>query len=137
MKRLLYVILAITLSFSIFACDSAGSKTADDMKSILEDGGYVLTQRDAESITYYQDTQINQKYDLDVTVEDLYVGYVNSTERWMELIVLSSESEAEDFQAELNIEATEGRLVYRDGSVVLITYSSETIALFVTGDKTE
>lgn len=135
MKKILYVLLVALLGISIIGCDSAGSKTADDVKATLEEAGYVLTQRDSDAITYYQDTYVNSNYDIDITVDDLYVGYINSTERWVELVVLASDSDAEDYQAALALEGTEGRLVYRDGNVLVITYSSDTIALFSTGKE--
>ncbi|MGD9910554.1 MAG: hypothetical protein AB7U79_08150 [Candidatus Izemoplasmatales bacterium] len=135
MKKLLYVLLVALLGISIIGCDDAGSKTADDIKTTLEEAGYVLTQRDSDAIEYYQDTYVNASYEIEISVEDLYVGYINSTERWIELVVLSSDSDAETYQVALNDEGTEGRLVYRDGSVLLITYSSETIALFSGGKE--
>ncbi len=131
MKRWsLLLILGLFFSFSTIACSPSPSATSEDIIAVLEDDGYVLTIRDEDSREYYQATQVNELYELDLDVKDLYVGYVNETERWLELVVFQDEADATSFKEKLDLEGTTGRLVYQDGPVILITYSADTISLF-------
>lgn len=133
MKKIVFSFLFLFgLSLFLVACGGGSSKTESDMIDTLEGDGYVLEQRDEDSREYYQANMVNDKYDLDVDVIDLYVGYVNSSERWAEIIVLKDAAQAEDFYDELMIEGTEGRFVIMKENVIILTFSSETAGLFST-----
>ncbi len=148
MKKLLLV-LTLFLVFSLSACgddETADENTKSDdpnvvddndkgetntlftVKSILTNAGYELEQRDQESIDYFQENRVNSLYDLSVTITDLYVGYLNGGS-WIELVEMSSESEAVAYETALN-ETGEGYLLYRSGTTVLYTFSEDTYALF-------
>lgn len=123
------MVLVVLLSLTLVGC-SEGSSNASDVIDILENDGYVLEERDGDSIDYYQSNMVNNKYDLNVDVVKLYVGYVNSSERWVEIIVLKDSGQAQEFVTELNIESTPGRLVIQQEAVVIITFSTDTANLF-------
>lgn len=128
--RKLFVLLVLmgTLSMMLMGC--GGASSSKDVTDLLEDNGYVLEARDEDSINYYEATMINDKYDLNVEVTSLYVGYVNSDERWAEIVVLKTEAQAEDFVQALVNENVQGRYNIRQENVVIITFSQETNALF-------
>ncbi len=131
--RLMILGLFLLAGFALTGCGQTGGQEVQAFLDIMETDGYVFTQRDQDAMAYYEENMINLKYDLDVEVDDYYIGYVNSTERWAEVIVLANETQATGFQTELNAEAVEGRLVLRDGNIVLITFSAATISLYNTG----
>lgn len=133
MKKIVFSFLFLFgLSLFLVACSGGSSKTTSEVIDTLEGDGYVLEQRDEDSREYYQANMLNDKYDLDVDVIDLYVGYVNSSERWVEIIVLKDADQAGDFYDELMIEGTSGRYVVIQDNVVILTFSSETAGLFST-----
>ncbi len=131
-KIVVSFIFLLALSLFLVACGGGGSQTTSDVIDTLEADGYVFEQRDEDSREYYQANMVNDKYDLNVDVVDLYVGYVNSNERWVEIVVLKDYGQATDFYDELMIEATEGRYVIIQDNVVILTFSSETAGLFNT-----
>jgi len=122
--------LQLSVTFTVEAPSDEVDTTITTVISTLEAGSYVMESRDAESIAYFQLNMVNNKYDLNTTVVSCWLGYVNQVERWVEVVEFSTVAEAESYVVELGIEATEGRLVYRDGNVVLATYSQDTIDLF-------
>jgi hypothetical protein len=132
--RKLVVLLVVFLGLSVvlIGCGGGGttSNEATEVIDTLEEDGYVFEARDEDSREYYQANMINNKFDLNVDVTELYVGYVNENQRWAEIIVLKTDAQAEDFYDELMIEATEGRFVIREGSVIILTFSQETANLF-------
>ncbi|MBU1143772.1 MAG: hypothetical protein KKH92_09055 [Firmicutes bacterium] len=131
MKKTVFSFLFLLgLSLFLVSCSGGSSKTASDMIDTLEGDGYALEQRDEDSREYYQANMVNDKYDLDVDVIDLYVGYVNSRERWAEIVVLKNATQAEAFYDELMIENTVGRFVIMKENVIILTFSSETANLF-------
>ncbi|MFH0992990.1 MAG: hypothetical protein V1761_01420 [bacterium] len=129
-----FMILGVILltGLTLIGCGGASNQDIQEFLAVMEADNYVFTQRDEDAMNYYEENMINVKYDLDVEVSDLYVGYVNSSERWAEVIILASEAQATAFQSALNAEAEAGRLVLRDGSIVLITFSTATVSLFNT-----
>jgi hypothetical protein len=129
-KRLLWIGLALVLSFTMISCDIGQKSATSDFLEVMENSGYEFDQRDNDSREYYQTNQINEKFELDVDVIDLYVGYVNENERWAEVIVFESEAEATEVKTALDLEATEGRFVMQSKAILMITFSSETIQLF-------
>lgn len=98
--------------------------------STLEAAGYVMSKRDADSTTYYETNHVNQKFDLSLDVTDLYIGYINEVERWVEVIVMKNESQATTLKNKLVEEAEFGRFVIQEGSVIILTFSQETSELF-------
>jgi hypothetical protein len=132
MKKLGFLcVLLLSLTIVLFGC-SGGSANADDVIGTLEDEGYVFEERDSDSKTYYQTNMINDKFDLDLEVTELYVGYINSSERWVEIVALKNESQADDFKQALVNESIEGRLIVQESNVIIITFSQETASLFQT-----
>lgn len=129
-KRYLMIAMALVLSFTFISCDIGGKSNTGDFLEVMENDGYVFDQRDEDSREYYQANQINEKFDLDVDVVELYVGYVNENERWAEVIVFESEEQAIEVKAALDLEATEGRIVMQSKAILLITFSAETIRLY-------
>jgi hypothetical protein len=129
-KRFLGIILALVLSFAMISCDIGEKSATRDFLEVMENDGYEFEQRDEDSREYYQANQINEKFDIDVDVVDLYVGYVNESERWAEVVVFESEAQATQVKAELDLEATEGRIVMQSKAILLITFSTETIGLY-------
>jgi hypothetical protein len=131
MKKLgLLCVLLLSLSIVLFGC-SGDSAKADDVISTLEDEGYVFEERDNDSKSYYQTNMINEKFDLSLEVTALYVGYINSNERWVEIVALKNESQAEDFKQALVNESIEGRLIIQESNVIIITFSQDTANLFL------
>ncbi len=131
MKKLLAVLVVLFGLVALMGC-TGGSTTnqAADVIDTLEEDGYVLETRDEDSREYYQANMVNSKYDLSLDVTELYVGYVNVTERWVEIVVLKNESQATEFYDALMVEATSGRFVVRVDTVVIITFSEATANLF-------
>ncbi len=157
MKKAFYLMLMSLLLFVFVACDTTegggkglivGDETTTEsqetttvaqetttaavvnvtsVKSILEAEGYVFEQRDQSSIDYYTENAVNAKYSISVTITDLYVAYVNTSERWLELIAFSTTSQADEFVAAVDELDTTGLLVFQQGEVVVITYSEATI----------
>ena len=54
------IIIIFILALVLASCDSAGGKEIDDVIDTLTDAGYVLEERDAESIAYYQANNLQQ-----------------------------------------------------------------------------
>ena len=130
-KRLFSMIFIFILALALASCDSAGGKEIDDVIDTLTDAGYVLEERDAESIAYYQANNLRTTYGVsDGVVEGLYAGYINSTERWVEIVVMESVEQANALAAAIHAEGATGKLVLVKDTVVLITFSTETINLF-------
>jgi len=148
MKKL-FMICALLMVFTLAACggeeannsdpednskevdnndDSTTGESLDSVKDTLVNAGYSLEQRNADGMAYFQANIINEPYGLDVTVTDLYVGYLDGGS-WIELVELSSESEAIAYSLALS-NAGEGHLIYQTGRVVFYTFSEETYALF-------
>lgn len=132
MKKPIFIIFSIILVSLLVACggSSGGASTSDFLK-VMEDEGYVFTQRDEDGREYYQANSVNAAYDLDLDVTDLYVGYINSSERWAEVVVFKTSAQAESYRNELvQDENKVGLIVVIDENVVLLTYSSETASLY-------
>jgi len=131
MKKLLALLVVLFGLVALVGC-TGGSTTnqAADVIDTLEEDGYVLETRDEDSREYYQANMVNTKYGLDVDVTELYVGYVNGNERWVEIVVLKNSTQATEFYDELMLEATSGRFVVKLESVVIITFSEATANLF-------
>lgn len=125
MKKLLFIAL---FTLVLTACSSSNSDNLNHIKTELEGIGYVFEQRDEDSIAYYNDKTVNEALDIDVTLIDLYIGYVNETEGWLELLVFDNESQAETY---VGASTDSGYIVYREGNVVFITYSSDAMAPFI------
>ncbi|MFH0767267.1 MAG: hypothetical protein ABH890_02640 [Bacillota bacterium] len=131
MRRLVFmVIVLVLLSFSLAACASTGVKTADDMMETLALEGYTFDERDSDAMAYYESHVLDETYGLDATVKGLYIGYVNEDERWVEIVVLANNDQAEAYVAAIYAEGATGKLTVLRDSVVLITYSTETVNLF-------
>jgi hypothetical protein len=132
MKKLMALLVVLFGLVALVGCAGGGSTTnkADDVIDTLEEDGYVLEARDEDSREYYQANMVNTKYGIDVDVTELYVGYVNGSERWVEIVVLKNNTQATEFYDELMLEATEGRFVVKLESVVIITFSEATANLF-------
>ena len=122
--------LLLGLSLFLVACGGGGTASATEVIDMLEGDGYVLEKRDDESMDYYQTNMVNDKYDLNVDVVELYVGYVDGSERWAEIIVLKDASQAEAFYDELMIEDYPDRFVILKDNTVILTFSSDTAGLF-------
>ncbi|MCV2231327.1 hypothetical protein [Paracholeplasma manati] len=132
MKKLLALLVVLFGLVALVGCAGGGTTTnqANDVIDTLEEDGYVLETRDEDSREYYQANMVNTKYGLDVDVTELYVGYVNGNERWVEIVVLKNSTQATEFYDELMLEATSGRFVVKLESVVIITFSEATANLF-------
>ncbi len=132
MKKLFALLVVLFGLVALVGCAGGGTTTnqANDVIDTLEEDGYVLETRDEDSREYYQANMVNSKYDLSLDVTELYVGYVNVTERWVEIVVLKNESQATEFYDALMVEATSGRFVVRVDTVVIITFSEATANLF-------
>lgn len=129
-KKMFMILFALLLSLSLAGCSSEGAATSKEMRDILTDAGYVLEARDSDAMAYYQENVLLDTYDVDATVKELYVGYINSTERWVELIVLADGDQAAVYAQAIYAEGATGKLVVVDGPVILLTYSTDTVNLF-------
>ena len=130
-----HLILACITLFVLFLSACAGGADTAAFLKTMEDDGYVFEIRDEDSTAYYENDIVNIPYELDVDVVELYVGYVDGSARWAEVVVLKTVGEAEQYKAKLDLEGTAGRFVIRQENIVLITFSQETNALFVCTDK--
>ncbi|MFA5007237.1 MAG: hypothetical protein WC509_07195 [Candidatus Izemoplasmatales bacterium] len=134
--RLKHLVIACIAFFALFLSACSGSGNTAAFLKTMEDVGYVFEIRDEDSTAYYEHDIVNVPYELDVDVIELYVGYVDGSARWAEVVVLKTVGEAEQYKAKLDLEATAGRFVIQEENIVLITFSPETNALFVCSDKT-
>ena len=132
MRKYLFLIFVFIFVSLLVACGgSSGSASTDDFLKVMEDEGYVFEQRDEDSREYYQANSVNTAYDLNLDVTDLYVGYVNTSERWGEVVVFKTDAQAESYRSALVQDVNkEGLMVVIDGNILLLTYSSETATLF-------
>jgi hypothetical protein len=132
MKRLLLMAGLIFFSVGLVACDIGGTakSTIDDVLEAMEADGYAFTERDEESIQYYEENWVNEKFDVDLDVVGIYLGYVNQTERWAEVVEFANNDDASVYRTKCTEEAVEGRIVLLSGNVVILTFSTETAGLF-------
>lgn len=132
MKRLLLMAGLIFLAVGLVACDIGGTtkSTIDDVLETMEADGYAFEERDEESVLYYEENMVNEKFDVDLDVVGVYLGYVDQTERWAEVVEFATKDEALIYRTKCMDEAVEGRIVLVSGNVVILTFSSETAGLF-------
>lgn len=129
-RKVLMLMFSVLFSIALVGCASSDSNTAKEMKDTLTDAGYVLEARDSDSIAYYEEHVLNDTYGVPATVKELYVGYINETERWVELIVFANGDQAAVYAQAIYAEGATGKLVVVRDSVVLLTYSTDTVNLF-------
>lgn len=98
-----------------------------DIKTTLEGIGYVFEQRDDDARAYYNTNAVNDTYDIDVTLTDLYIGYVNETQGWLEILEFES---ADDCTTFVNAVSSTDMLVYWEGNTAFITYSTDATGAF-------
>ena len=134
--RLKHLVIPCIAFFALFLSACSGGGDAAAFLKVMEDDGYVFEIRDEDSTAYYENDIVNIPYELDVDVVELYVGYVDGSARWAEVVVLKSVDDANQYKAKLDLEATSGRFVIQEENIILITFSQETNALFVCSDKT-
>ncbi len=141
MRKILLWAIVMMVSLTFLGCDVAttspngdeettqaqANTDVDQLKSLLIAEGYGLDERDAESVEYYNSHAVNDTYSIDVTVLEVYLGYVNQVERWAELIGFESVTDAQTFTSAIDSQDTSGMLYYRLGTAVVITYSQDTI----------
>lgn len=129
MKKMLLLFVFVGL---LSACGGSDTDDLNDIKTQLEGIGYVFEQRDDDARTYYNNKAVNEEYAIDVTLTDLYIGYINETEGWLELLEFESASDCAEF-----IENTteSGYNIYHQGDTAFITFNTDATALFIdTGD---
>jgi len=140
MKKLILIVLAFSFLLTFTACDRTSDNDDDaksrvkttafaSMKTTLTNDGYELTPRTQENFTYYEG-KVSTDYSIDVKITGWEIGYVNSTERWVEIYEFDTTADAKEYFDALTDEASQGRLLIHDEYVVLVTYSQETIDLF-------
>ena len=130
-KRFFAAILIFVLAVLLASCDSSASNPTDDLLDTLTGAGYVMEERDAESIAYYQANTLRTTYAVeDGVVEKLYVGYIDGTERWVEVVTLANTQQANSYAQAIYAEGATGKLLIVKNEVILITFSTETINLF-------
>ena len=134
MRKGLLLVLGLFISIALVGC--GGSNDEDYLTSIkeeLEGIGYVFEQRDADAIEYYNNKAVNEEYSIDVSLTDLYIGYINETTGWLELLEFESVADAESY---VDGTSESGYIVYREGNVVFITFNGDAMTPFIdTGDK--
>jgi hypothetical protein len=141
MKKLVKIGLFLVLLLALGACDKSSDNVfyrgdgvtenqLEVMKEILEDEGYVFEERDQTAIDYYNENSVNTKYSIDVQVEILYIAYINSSERWLELIDFETSADAIIFFEAIQTQDDTDLLVYIRNKSVIITYSQDTIDAF-------
>jgi ABC-type Fe3+-hydroxamate transport system substrate-binding protein len=129
------IITVIILFLAIFTLTGCGSSSASDEKAvvdILEAADYTLESYDKETYDYFAG-QVKDTFDLTVTVNKMYQGYVyvdSNPTRFVRVVVLANDSQAEDYYDELVAVKNETEYIYRMGSVVVYTNSQETFTLF-------
>jgi hypothetical protein len=131
---MLWITGLFLMTISLVACEIGGKTKSkiDDVLDVMEADGYAFTVRDAESIQYYEDNMVNLKFDVALDVTGVFLGYVDQTERWAEVVEFATKDDASAYRTKLVEENIDGRLVYLDGNVVVLTFSSQTVALFNT-----
>lgn len=130
-KVLTFSVLLLCLSIFLIGCSGGpGSSISNEVIDLLESDGYILEERDKDSVQYYQTNMVNDKYTLDLEISELYIGYVNEIERWAEIIIFEDFDQASEFYDELMIEASLGRYVIQEEHIIIITFSDETYDIF-------
>lgn len=146
MKKLILSSIILTLCLITLGCDltttlvKGGNITSettttstpantdiDYIKSLLIQEGYSLDERDNDSVAYYNTNAVNERYNITVTVTEVYLGYVNQVDRWAEVVGFIAESDAIAFTTAIDTLGESGLLYYREGTVVVITFSQDTI----------
>lgn len=125
MKKVLGLLVLLAFTLVLSGCGEEDHLSS--IKDKLEDIGYVFEQRDDDAITYYNNKAVNEAFEVDVTLTDLYIGYVDSNQHWLELLVFDSEGDAQDYVD--NCDA--GYIIYREGNVLFITFWDGAMAPFV------
>lgn len=127
------------LCFGLILLASCGSKktnepSSDTLNAIiatLETAGYDLTAFDKDSRDYHA-AQVKTLHGIDVVIEAYYAGYVSvdsQQTRYARVLLFEVSSQAIDYVNAFT-GTEEGLLLYRDGSVVIYTFSDATISLF-------
>ncbi len=137
MRKYLLIILFF-LVISLGSCEGSGEEIDIDvkiieMKTVLTTGNYVLEETGYADRYAYEQSELYDKYNLDYRIYKLFVGYVNNDERQVYLVSFQDLEEAKDYERRLSYDDDEdedGKLVYREDGVLVITYSQETIDLF-------
>ena len=134
MKKLLVGFLAITFFMGLTACDGddTGLKggetdTVGDVVTVLEDAGYVLTEHDSDARTYFSDNTVAD-LGLTLTVKDLYIGYLDSS-NWVQVIGLDNSTDAANLKSAFETDDSTV-LVYQSGNCIVVTYTQAVIDLF-------
>ncbi len=136
MKRMLIFIVVILSVFILTSCESSEEELNVDVKlvefkSLLITGGYTLEMKTYGRVFDYHRINIKEPFELDLDIYQLYVGYINETEREAFLVAFETSEDAILYEnAMANQDGYAERLVYRENQVVLVTESQETIDLF-------
>ena len=124
MKKLVGLLLLLAFTVTLSGCGEEDHLSS--IKDKLEEIGYVFEQRNADAIEYYNNKAVNEAFDIDVTLTDLYIGYVDSDQHWLELLVFENDEDAASYHE--NCDA--GYIIYREGNVLFITFWDGAMAPF-------
>lgn len=128
--------MTLAVVYFLSSCEPSGEEIDIDVKlleieTILISGGYELEEQKYAEILRFYNEEVYGKFLLDYSFHSLQYGYVNRDERELTLICFSEVYMAQTYAEKLREEdGYEGRLVYRESEIVIITYSEETIDLF-------
>lgn len=136
MKRTILFLLLLISVFSLSGCSGSGEEITVDIKMIemrmvLITGRYVLEPLFYLEQWEYDENEINERFGLELETYMIDLGYINEDEREVYLVAFELVEDAKIYEEKLLAETGfEGRLIYREAQIVVITSSQETIDLF-------
>ena len=134
MRRIINLLLLICFSLILSAC--TGESNVDfstktiEIESILNIGGYRLDEQGQSTAFYFVRDDINEKYDLDLTIYQLYIAEKEGSEDVYYIVFWEIEDAATYEEAYNNNPDLEERYFHREENIVILTYSKDAIELF-------
>ncbi len=136
MKKLLGLTIVLFLAFFFVSCDDENYKIKEVdsgisciyIKSTLEDDGYDFDYMDHDYVQDYNTNSVNSVYSINVTVTDMFVGYLNN-QNWVAIIIFDDSTEAQTYYDAVDTQNTTGLLLYKYGvaNTVVVTYTQSVI----------
>ena len=136
MKKILIAISLFLLIGGLSSCSGSDNEIdfeakVYEMSTLLTTSGYVLEKQGYASKLDYTTKEIENRFGIELFIFELYIGYINTNEREVFLVAFMTSEDATLYEDNLrNEEDMDDRLVLREGQVVIITYSQETIDIF-------
>ena len=108
---------------------AATNTDVDDILAILNANGYTtITIHNSDAIEYFTNNTLIANYGLSVTCTDLIMADINGNE-WLQVMGFATEADAITYANYIDT-LDDGRLIYRNGTAVLYTYSQTALDFF-------